>query len=49
MVTELCVCVCVCVCDQVMLTEPPMNPMKNREKMIEVRVMQLLHEAIFVQ
>lgn len=24
------------VCFQVLLTEPPMNPMKNREKMVEV-------------
>jgi len=23
---------------KVMLTEPPMNPMKNREKMVEVRI-----------
>jgi actin-related protein 2 len=26
---------------KIMLTEPPMNPIKNREKMIEVRIIKL--------
>ena len=29
---------------KVMLTEPPMNPMKNREKMVEVRNIRLTSE-----
>ena len=30
------ICLCVSLIIQVLLTEPPMNPTKNREKMIEV-------------
>lgn len=28
---------------KILLTEPPMNPLKNREKMIEVRTVYLVH------
>ena len=33
---------------QVMLTEPPMNPMKNREKMIEVMFEQYKFAGVYI-
>ena len=35
-------------CAQVLLTEPPMNPMKNREKMIEVMFEEYQFAGVYI-
>lgn len=33
---------------KIMLTEPPMNPIRNREKMIEVNIKVFYHDSNFL-